>query len=109
MKDFTRVYNSNIKDSVQKIRQFCNENNIPYFVAFGVKDDAPSDEQTMTGTEVLQPVYDMHLTCDTIIPEAYDIKTDDHRFADFVNLAIGLPIMENNENKRIVPDGYDDL
>lgn len=70
-------YETEIEPLVNELRSKCNENKIPFFVAFGtmMKDGLfPKGEG---------------IKCTALIPEVLSIDSNDSFFADFINIVNG--------------------
>lgn len=74
-----KVYNSQIKDLVLQIRRICNQAQIPYFFAFGVKMDENGNYPVPGG-----------MICSALLPEIIGIQSNDPKFARMVNVINGF-------------------
>jgi hypothetical protein len=73
MEDKTQKYRHQIAPKIKEIVKICNENEIPFFMSFGVKDDKNGQMQLET-TTLLPEMF----------PDCNDVK--DSVMSDFVNL-----------------------
>ena len=67
-------YNSLLQPKVDEIKKICNVAKTPCFLAFGVEDKSGKIE--------------IRGTC--LLPELFDMDTEDRRFTDFVNVQNGF-------------------
>lgn len=77
--DKTAYYNAQIAPLVAKIRRLCNEQDIPFFYAFGVHTDDKG-----------KFVKNRGIIAAVLLPQYLNIDCDDDRFAEFVNIMNGM-------------------
>lgn len=89
MENKEKIFKESIAPVMDKMLAVCNDNGIPFFMAFGVKEDSDGK---------------LDLRSQGLIPEEFHYKVNDRRFSDFVNVVNGFKTVPEEVKKTMDMD-----
>lgn len=97
-------YKQLLADEVEDIRRICVQEQIPCFMAFGLREENQKEERYKMKTVIEnkdKPSDKLKVT--TIIPEVLPVSFTDRRFSDFINVLNDFHTVPPSEYAKTVP------
>lgn len=82
--DTVSKYEELLKEKVEEIRKICVREQIPCFLAFGLRDANQTEGPYQIKEE--GNLEELQIKATTIIPEVLPVALQDRRFSDFINI-----------------------
>lgn len=98
-------YQQMLRDKVEEIRRICVQEQIPCFMAFGLRyADQELEQYSMKTFVENQDVNSDFLKTTAIIPEVLPMNFTDRRFSDFINVLNDFHTVPPSEYAKTTPE-----